>query len=271
VLGDSTYASGAAIKNPVFTIIPNTGVANNASCTPLSAPILCRSMFATTSATTTPISGASRRVQTTATAGFAEADLFPAKFIPGTGAGKPAIKILNFTAQVDCTSTGSAVTATQLVKWSADLDYWVENDPNDGKTQGHYFSSQNIVNGAPTPLHLTESNAATTLAQLAAVNNNPMVFELPDDLNAIPPVVDRQQKDIYLFPQLDVQGQHPSLIVTIATSSGVLAIAGADGRTTSAQLPGALTFTTGVVDPDVAQSNLNVQFGGLTCNAADRR
>ena len=258
---NAAHNSSGLIDHPAFSIRPDSGTANNTNCIPTGSPISCRSMYATTNATTTALSSATRGVETTATTGFAEMRLFPATFIPGSqGASKSAIEIFNFTARVNCKATGSTTGANAAVattSWSAQLRYWRENSglgQNDGITSGGYSSA----------ITITSSNVAAQITSLK--NSNPLIYEQP----GIPFLL--QPGDLYMFPKQNLLqgGQYPSLFSDMQGSPGSFSVT-ENGTVTSASIGGALTFLTNAIDPDVPQSAMSIVLGSLSCSAADRR
>ena len=259
LINETSYPSGGTISSPILSFRPNSGVADNDSCSPTAATIACRSMFAVTNGATGALNAADRRVETTARTGFAEARLFPVDFIDGSESGsKAVIRITDFTASVRCSATGSA-SAVASASWSARLRYYQEKVPDDGKTDGAYVSRS-----------IDSSNFAAELAALKTSTGNPMVYEVPNNPTAIPPVSGPQQGDIYLFPKTDASGVHPSYLVDLVGTSPTASV-GSGGRTASALITSALTLTTSPSDPDVPQSSLSLVMGALSCSAADRR
>ena len=259
---NTVHDSNGLIDHPVLSIRPNSSVANNTNCLPTAATISCRSMYATTTATTRALSPAtSRGVETTATTGFAEMRLFPATFIPGAqGASKAAFEISNFTARVNCKATGSttgANAASATPSWSAQLRYWRESTgvgQNDGVTSGGYSS----------PITITSVNVTDQITSLKS--SNPLIYEQP----GIPFLL--QSGDLYMFPKQNLLqgGQYPSLFTDIQGSPGSFSVTDS-GTVTSASIGGALTLLTSAIDPDVPQSAMSIVLGSLSCSAADRR
>ena len=258
---DAHNASGL-IDHPAFSIRPDGAVADNTSCVPTAVPISCRSMYATTDAVTEALSSGSRRVETTATTGFAQMRLFPATFvIPGSqGGSKAIVQITNFAARVTCKATGSTTTnpAQASASWSAQLRYWRENtslaQQNDGVTSGGYSAT----------ITITSSNYAAQITDLK--NSNPLIYEQP----GIPLLL--QPGDVYMFPKSNLiqGGQYPSLFTDMIGALGSASVT-ESGSVASASIGGALTLSTSAIDPDVPQSALNIVLGSLACSAADRR
>ena len=263
LINEPSYNSGSTVGAPVFSIRPTaTGVATNADCSPSAALVACRSMFATTSATTGALGAANRRVETTARTGFAEARFFPVDFIPGSASSSKAVlRLSNFTASTRCVATGSSATSSATAAWSADLDYYSETRPNDGETKGSYLP-------ADAKLKVNSTNFASVIGLLKSTN--PMIYEVPDNPAAIPPVTGPQDDDIYLFPRAGVLKAHPSYLIDLAGAT-VTTQVGSDGRTASALITSALSLTTGPTDPDRIETSLVVSLGALSCSAADRR
>ena len=263
LINESSYTSGSTVGAPVFSVRPTaSGLGSNADCSPSAALIACRSMFAVTSATTGAIGGPSRRVETTAQTGLAEARFFPVDFIPGSAsASKAVLRLSNFTASTRCVASGSPTTSSATAAWSADLDYYSETRPNDGETKGSYLP-------ADAKIKINSTNFLTVIDLLKSTN--PMVYEVPDNPAAVPPVTGPQDTDIYLFPKAGVLQAHPSYLIDL-TGAEVKTEVGGDGRTASALITSALSFTTGPTDPDRVETSLLVSLGALSCSAADRR
>jgi hypothetical protein len=260
---NTVYNSTGLIDHPAFSIRPDSGVANNTNCLPnVDTPtnVTCRSMFATTNALTAALTSATRRVETTATTGFAQMRLFPATFIPGSqGASKSVFEINNFAARVNCKATGStggSNPASATASWSATLRYWRENNTNDGNTSGSYQS-----------VNLTSSNFTTVISDLKS--SNPMIYE-ESELGLIKLL---QPGDVYMFPKQNLLqgGEYPSFLADLTGSPGSAPVT-EGGTVASATIGGALTFSTNAyIDPDVPQSAMNIILGSLTCSTADRR
>lgn len=260
LLPNTVLTSSGVINHPAFSVRPDTAVANNDACMPPANTTsnVCRSMFASTSAVTGPLSGgAARRVETEARVGLPQVRIFPVSFIPGSlGASKAVFEVTDFVARVNCKATGNGTTVASTAEWSAKIRYWKEKASNDGKTDGEYVSET-----------WTHADAGSKLATLK--NNNFMVYEHPESTA----IKSSQPEDVHMFPITgllstenrrgyftDITGGAPT--VTRDTQAG---------RTATAKLAGALTFSTAPADPDVPQSAMNVVLGSLSCTAADRR
>ncbi|HWC14941.1 MAG TPA: hypothetical protein VG929_10160, partial [Actinomycetota bacterium] len=267
LLLDTSYSDPATIQNPTLNVRPNANVPDNTACIPqLKTPdepdgtgstALCRSMFASTSALTSPLAPAgSRKVETLAWTGFAELRIFPSSIIPGSeGASKPIVEITNFAARVNCSATGNSSTVSSSASWSATLRFRKELNDNNRETKGSYET-----------VYLTSLNFGDKIKKLK--QDNPMVYEVPEPgaVVALP-----QQGDAYLFPKTTAVGIHPSYLTDLAGTAGQTTRDSVGGASATAQIPGALTLTTGPADPDVPQSAMNITLGALSCSAADRR
>lgn len=265
LLIDSVYNAAGQLDYPALAIRPDGAPADNTSCVPTAVSVACRSMFATTDATTAALTPAgTRRVETTATTGFAHLRLFPASYIPGAGgASKAVFEINNFTARVNCKATGSTTSpvADATAKWSAQLRYWKETDPNNGRSGSGEGSYQTVA--------LTESNFAAQIQTLK--NDPPMIYEEPElGLVKLP-----QPGDVFMFPKQNLLqgGEYPSYLTDL-TGGGAAGSASVSegGQVAKAAIPGALTFSTSAyIDPDTPQATMNIVLGSLSCAAADRR
>jgi type II secretory pathway pseudopilin PulG len=213
-----------------------------------------------TSATTGALGALDRRVETTATASFKDLRIMPTSFILGPNFERSVVIVEDFSASVSCNSTANTATAAASATWQATLMYWVEDDPNDGVQQGHYatVTLTGVAGGDP----------------LAAIKDqNPMVYEDPVDVSPA-----GSPLDLYLFPVSHthtVDGEPvthdhagyleswSSLPTTSATD--------AEGRSTSADINGAIRIDTTPTNPSLPNSGLNVAIGKLGCRAVDNR
>lgn len=240
-----------------------------------------RTMYGRTSATTTP-AGATKSVRTTAVVRGGEAAGVAAgtiHMLPVTFAGNGGVvEIDNFTATVDCPSTGQATT-TPVATWSAALRYWRETSPTNNVTAGSYVTmnlagSRNT--GAPRP---------DPLAALLA--NPPMVYEsteLDDPENLAP---QGSERDVYLFPVThthtvdddddedadpdQIEHDHPGYLSAWSSIPDTITSKDGAGRTTSAEIGGAIKVTTTPTDPQNPATTIDVSVGDLSCQALDRR
>lgn len=256
---------------------------------PLSPTTLSGSTSAVTNSLTSD-----RKVQTTATATFGEARLFPVQFIPLTSTKRAVILIdrtdgsPGFTASVDCKSTASDATASFSASYSANIRIWVEKDQissgsltvnhgGDGLTDGQYFDLTD----------LSSSNTTDPLAQFGANKTNPMIYEDPLSVTTYGSAL-----DTYLFPvrhteadhnvDVDLDGDkdpttivhdHPGYLSGWASryNATVTGKKANGGRHTQAGIDSAIEITTRPSNPAIPQSGLNISIGKLSCEAVDNR
>ena len=214
-----------------------------------------------TSATTTPVTSATRRVETVAQAAFGRLRILPIttnSFISvvdasGTATSeRAAVYIDDFTATASCKSTravtgGNAATASR--SWSAKLYYLKDIDPGDNLAQARYQL-----------LTLSSTNGSDPLAALSAAGTNPLVFDGPTPA-----------QDVYLFEQ-----DSPPRLGYLQSWSSLIGAAPAPsptGSITQAAIDGAIRLNTTAVNPEVTtgDSSLSIQVGKLSCVSEDRR
>jgi prepilin-type N-terminal cleavage/methylation domain-containing protein len=205
-----------------------------------------------TSAETTPVNSASRRVQTAASTAFQRLRFLATSFINGTitdaigsTTHRSVVVIDNFQASVSCKATGSTSTAAGTKSWSATLYFWADDAPND-----------NVVAGSYRRLDLSSALASDPLATYAPSATNPVVFDAP-----------LGEEDIYLFQDEGRKGY----LRTWSSSVGETTQVSADGRVVRAELPEALRIVSARTDPRYQGSSLTVQIGKLSCEAQDQR
>jgi prepilin-type N-terminal cleavage/methylation domain-containing protein len=201
---------------------------------------------ATTAVTTALSPTASRKVESTATAEFAQLNLLPTSFILDLTSSKSVVSVENFTASLTCRATANATPSVATGSWSATLKYW--RDPtNDGIPAGAYVSV--ALSGSTT------STATDPLAGIKAAAN-PLVFDSLDN-----------DDDVYLFDTPTERGylqdwwSRPQLTSTNDAS----------GRDTSVNLDGAVQIITAPVNPDDDASSISASVGGMSCKAVDKR
>jgi prepilin-type N-terminal cleavage/methylation domain-containing protein len=200
----------------------------------------------TTAVTTALSPTASRKVESTATAEFAQLNLLPTSFILDLTSAKSVVSIENFTSSLTCRATANATPSVATGSWSATLKYW--RDPsNDGIPAGAYVSV--ALSGSTT------SSATDPLAAIKAAAN-PLVFDALDNGD-----------DVYLFDTPTERGylqdwwSRPQLTSTNDAS----------GRDVSVNLDGALQIITAPVNPDDDASSISTSVGGMSCKAVDKR
>ena len=191
-----------------------------------------------TSTTTGPLAGA-RGVFSTATASVNGIQLFPTTFIPNKGA---AIELTNFTATVTCNSTLSSASTVASVTWSASLRYWAEAS-NDDRTGGTYRT-------------VTLGSAVGSDPLQAVKAANPLVY----DGRGV-------ARDIYLFEDGTKRGY---LKDWSSVPSGDV-FTSPDNRVTYADLGGAIRIDTSRTNATVADSDISLSIGRLSCNSEDMR
>jgi prepilin-type N-terminal cleavage/methylation domain-containing protein len=200
-----------------------------------------------TAAVTTALSPtASRKVESTATARFAQLNLLPTSYILDLTSNKSVVSVEDFTASLTCRATANATPSLATGSWSATLKYW--RDPsNDGIPAGAYVHVP--ISGSTT------STATDPLAAIKAAAN-PLVFDALDN-----------DDDVYLFDTPTERGylqdwwSRPQLTSTNDAS----------GRDTSVNLDGALQIITAPVNPDDDASSISASVGGMSCKAVDKR
>lgn len=262
----------------------------------VSSPAL-QSIYARSDAVTTG-PGSPRKVHTTARlggssggTGAATVNILPAQFIPNNG---PVIEIGNFTATVDCPSTGLAGT-TPVANWSASLRYWRELSEFDNVSAGSYVSVETSPGaGLRGSVNSTTTPRVDPLAALAATP--PMVHEVVDPLDPTTSSPIGSGRDIYLFPITHTHSEtvtdgdgdgeeegevddtvrevihnHPGYLSAWASLVDTVASKDPAGRSTSARIDGAITISTTPTNPAITASALNVSVGSMSCYALDRR
>jgi prepilin-type N-terminal cleavage/methylation domain-containing protein len=200
----------------------------------------------TTAVTTALSPSASRKVESTAVAEFAQLNLLPVSYILDLTSAKSVISIDDFAAALTCRATANATPSLATGSWSATLRYW--RDPsNDGVPAGAYESvalSGSTTSSTPDPLAAIEAAA------------NPLVFDALDN-----------DDDVYLFDTPTERGylqdwwSRPQMTSTNDSS----------GRDTSVNLDGALQIITAPVNPDDDASSISVSIGSMSCKAVDKR
>jgi hypothetical protein len=215
------------------------------------------SLTGATSAVTGALGAGDRRVETTATTSFKDLRIMPTSFIQGPNFERSVVLIDDFSASVTCKSTALAATSVASATWQATVYYWVENDPNDGQQRGHYES-------------VAASSSAGTDPLAAIKAANPMVYEDPTSNDPA-----GSPNDIYLFPVGHDHGgvvhDHPGYLVDWSSLPVTAAQMDSSGRTTSADINGAIRIDTAPTNPDVEGSGVNVSVAKLTCEAVDNR
>jgi prepilin-type N-terminal cleavage/methylation domain-containing protein len=193
----------------------------------------------------TPV--ASRKVQSTATAKLGRIDLFPTTFI--SQEQRAVVVIRDFQVSLTCTSSADPGTASVTGTWSAKMKYW-RDTTQDGNDNGSYT---NVGGGDGT---VSGSIAGGTELLESIQGLNPLVYDSSDDAD-----------DVYLFVAPGKRGylQDWSMNPQIAWTEDPA------GRTTSANLEGAIQIITNATNPAIADSALNITIGKLWCQAADKR
>jgi Tfp pilus assembly protein PilV len=187
---------------------------------------------------------AGRKVEATATGGFAKLRMLPADFIIHPDAS--VIVITDFSASLTCRATATAGTSAATGSWSATLRYWADLNPNDSLPVGGYVSVP--LSGA------VGSRATDPLAPLKA--SNPLVF---DHLNPA--------KDVYLFDGGGVKGYLSDWSSRPRIQSSV----DASGRSATVDLDGAIQIVSSAVNPAVSRSKVTASVGAMSCEAVDKR
>jgi prepilin-type N-terminal cleavage/methylation domain-containing protein len=193
--------------------------------------------------TTAIAPAASRKVQATATARLGRVDLFPTTFI--SQEERAVVVIRDFQVSLTCTSTADPTTASATGTWSAKFKYW-RDLTQDGNDNGGY-STEVTIGGTV---------AGGTEALESIQTANPLVYDSSDDI-----------EDVYLFAVPGKRGylQDWSMNPQITWTED------ASGRTTSANLEGAMQIITNATNPAIADSALNITLGKLWCQATDKR
>ena len=191
---------------------------------------------------------ASRKVESTATAGFGKMVLLPTSFI---GGDKGVIVIENFSATLTCRSTGSLASAVATGSWSATIKYWSDTN-NNGLQSGSYktlqtASTPGVVTGSTTSSDADPFNGFTGV-------NNPLVYDSLVDAN-----------DVYLFEETGKIGYLTSFdidpLITAFTQTNSSRVA----------IEQAMNIVTAQTDPLNEETQLTIGIGKLACEAADRR
>lgn len=246
-----------------------------------------RTMYGNVAAETTP-TGPGRKVQTTAvirgssspvTAGAATINVLPVTFISGNG---PVIEISNFRATVDCPSTAISST-TPVANWNANLRYWRETgQPLGNNTLDGAYATVETAPGAG--LSGSRNTGAPRVDPLAAlVASPPLVYESLELDDPERGEVSGSARDVYLFPvqhtherevddeDITVNHQHRGYLSAWSSLRDPVTAKDALGRSTSAQIEGAIKLTTTPTDPTNGASTVSVSVGSLACQALDRR
>jgi Tfp pilus assembly protein PilV len=197
----------------------------------------------TESTAITPV--ASRKIESTASAKLGRVDLFPTTFI--SQEQRAVVVIRDFQVSLVCTSTADPSTASVTGSWSAKFKYW-RDTTQDGNDNGGY-STEVTIGGSSVP-----PGGAEVLETIQTTN--PLVYDHSDDT-----------KDVYLFVAPGKRGylQDWSMNPLITAEEDV------SGRTTSANLEGAMQIITNATNPAIADSALNITLGKLWCQADDKR
>lgn|GEM_PF-1937619 len=214
-----------------------------------------------TSATTTPVTSATRRVETVAQAAFGRLRILPivansfTSVFDASGtvtSERAAVYIDDFTATASCKSTrtttgGNPATASR--SWSAKLYYLKDIAPEDNLAEARY----QLVT-------LSSTNGSDPLAAFSASGTNPLVFD-----GSTP------AQDVYLFEQ-----ESPTRLGYLQSWSSLIGAApapSATGSVTRAAIDGAIRVITTPVNPGSAtnDSSLSIQVGKLSCVSEDRR
>jgi type II secretory pathway pseudopilin PulG len=157
--------------------------------------------------------------------------------VSGAATERAVIVVDNFTANVTCDATRNGATAAAVSSWSAIMWYWTDE------------SSNNLLDGSykRTTLPLPGAGEST----LAAIKTaNPVVYDAATDVR--------------LFGTSGYLGDWSNLAAGTTNVS-------ADGRETSAAIPGALRIFANPTNTTVPGSGLTTSLGDLSCEAVDRR
>jgi hypothetical protein len=183
-----------------------------------------------------------RGVQTNATVNVNQLELLPTSFI--NVGSRAVIEITNFTATVDCKATANGATAIANPTWTATLRFF---DAGIGD-----YRTVNLSGNAA-------SDALQTYGT-AAGQSNPVVYDNP--LGA----------EVYLFedPAQNRKGylEAWSSLHNVTTTGFRKA---GDGKTTSADIGGALRIDVAPTEPGEAHTSMQLALGSLSCSAVDRR
>jgi prepilin-type N-terminal cleavage/methylation domain-containing protein len=195
----------------------------------------------TESTAITPV--ASRKIESTASAKLGRIDLFPTTFI--SQEQRAVVVIRDFQVSLTCTSTGDPGTASVTGAWSAKFKYW-RDTTQDGSDNGGYSPEVTIGGSVAGGTEVLETIQTT----------NPLVYDDNDDT-----------KDVYLFVAPGKKGylQDWSMNPQVTWEEDV------SGRSTSANLEGAIQIITNATNPSIADSALNITIGKLWCQAVDKR
>lgn len=202
----------------------------------------------TSSGSTGALGAADRDVETRAQLSINGMRILPTTFIvaENNSFNGALIRITNFTADTQCRSTDSATTAFANATWSADLQYWRDNVPDDDIADGDYSPVVSLNGGT----------GADPLANLKLTN--PLVYDGPSPAD-----------DVYLFE--DPANLRSGYLVDWSSLRNLAGSEDPSGRLTQAQIPGAIKIDTAPTNPLVAESGLNIQIGQLSCEALDDR
>lgn len=206
-------------------------------------------LLADTYAEATPESPpSSRKVEATAKGSAPRFVLLPILGASGPGG---TVVIDDFTATLNCKSTGSSAGAVALGSWSAELKYWRDSDPSDNVALGAYASVTLSGSTDPSsPLRLSSDPLA------ALRTENPLVYDalLPAD-------------DVYLFsdPAAGKRGYLESWASTFAVDSSK------SDDVASVDMPYAINIVTSRTNSLNEESKFTVSIGKLSCRAEDYR
>jgi hypothetical protein len=178
-------------------------------------------------------------VESKANASFAEMRLFPTTYV--TASERAVVRVLNFTASLNCKAVATSGTAVATGTWSAELRYW-EDPPGAELPRYTVKTISGSTTAGPTPL---------------TFDYNPVVYDNPVGT----------ANDLYLFRD-DALGRKGYLLEMTSTP---LIPSTNTGGSTSVSLDHALEIITAPTKPGVNETALSLTVGNLSCGAVDNR
>lgn len=208
--------------------------------------------------TTSMTDPTTRKVETSASGGFARLELLPSLPVSGEGSTRGVVVVRNFQSSISCKATDSSSgvnAAAATGTWSATLRYWADDNPGDGVSSGSYRDidlTGSLTGGA--------SGGVDLLAGISQANNVMVI----DETRALGVVV---TPAVWLFNDpsqsrigfLDKWSSQPTISSTVTAN---------DVR---ASMPFAINIVTARTDESNPESKLTVNVGKMTCQAVDTR
>lgn len=205
--------------------------------------------------------GSSREVRAISNTSIRLARAMPVKFLGGAVEERQAIVIKNFSANLDCRSTGGT-TSTVTGSWTATFKMWRDAE-QDGSGTAAVTAGVADTDVVSTDVTLSAAVAAqsTSLRTILAgapysiPDGNPLIFDASVDAN-----------DVYLFQDASRSGYITDFTIAPLTSAVERA-----GDLARASIDGAMNITTVPTNPLLPESALNISIGSLSCEALDQR